>query len=182
MASGLPACATCGATQGRLVAPNYVACGGTVDVAVQETRLVGERPINGDPRFGVVPIWDVVAVMKTEPCPSRHHVPMTGSATPLPRCVCGTFAIGLCAVCDAPVCGDDSARDDGLRVCRSCQRRRAEERAAQAGRLADERRRAAGERQFAAGRTLTERQARAACGHDWSQLAPDGRCWTCQPA
>jgi hypothetical protein len=36
------------------------------------------------------------------------------------RCECGTFAIGLCASCEKPVCGDHSRLLDGARRCEPC--------------------------------------------------------------
>src|ERR1700712_5795941 len=120
MAVGLPACATCGATSGTLVAPGWVSCGGTVEVQREELRLVGERPRMGDPFLGREPVYAMVPVTTVDTCPSRHHVPVTLPQVVLPRCACGTFAIGLCLLCDTPVCGDDSSRDEGRRLCRGC--------------------------------------------------------------
>lgn len=40
-----------------------------------------------------------------------------------PLCTCGTYAIGECSSCHTPVCGDDSDRKDGTRLCTRCLRR-----------------------------------------------------------
>ena len=175
MLEGLPPCATCGATRGQQIAPNFVSCSGEVTSIVEEERVVAEVPNPADPHFGRrVPQWATITVTRSSPCSSKHHVPMTAGVS-IPRCSCGTFAIGLCAHCEAPICGDDSTRIDGLRLCESC---RLQHRALEADRRHQE---AAQSRPpLAPPRPISERSA--PCGHRGMDVAPDGHCWKRSPA
>jgi hypothetical protein len=51
-------------------------------------------------------------------CGTRYHEATDGprgGATPV--CACGTFAVGVCAECGAPVCGECSSRRNQRRLC-----------------------------------------------------------------
>jgi hypothetical protein len=116
-------CTNCGRYEFRLIAPNYVECGGfTEHTFVAGRQVVGMQVIGfgptGMPHHApiYVPVYEIVR----RPCKRRRHqVEMTESSG-WPECLCGTFAIGRCFVCQRPVCGDDSQFADGVRVCVSC--------------------------------------------------------------
>lgn len=48
-------------------------------------------------------------------CGHRFHSSVRDGITE--SCSCGTFAIGRCAICRVPVCGDHSALDEARRLC-----------------------------------------------------------------
>jgi hypothetical protein len=52
-------------------------------------------------------------------CGTRYHEAQGGTAAPR-TCGCGTYAIGECATCNTPVCGDHSWMMAGQRLCRDC--------------------------------------------------------------
>jgi hypothetical protein len=60
----------------------------------------------------------MVPVRQTKTCTQRYH-DGTG-ATPVALCACSTFAIGVCADCGEPVCGDNDCSwlRDRRRLCR----------------------------------------------------------------
>jgi hypothetical protein len=60
----------------------------------------------------------MVPVRQTKTCTQRYH-DGTG-ATPVALCACSTFAIGVCADCGEPVCGDNECSwlRDRRRLCR----------------------------------------------------------------
>jgi hypothetical protein len=181
---GLPACPRCGATIATPVGLNYVECGGTIEVEHQVTekvvRQVGFRPVNGHPAFGMAPVMGLVTVTRTElrpeRCAVRHHVAMEPDRVLL-SCPCGTFAIGHCASCGGPVCGDDSERVSGKRLCSRC------------AAAANEMVRVAAEEERSRSRTTAASARpssmpggeRSGCDHPPSSKAPDGHCWVCDP-
>jgi hypothetical protein len=100
-------CPTCGGTAREPIAPGYWRCASTRIVQVE----VGGPGLT-DPRLGP----PVIRVPREVICGTRYAEgngsEMTGST-----CACGTFAIGMCAKCQTPVCGDHSALWDGRRLC-----------------------------------------------------------------
>jgi hypothetical protein len=118
---GSVACPTCvGEAWIERIAPNYVECRRSRDVAI----VVGQRPMQGWAPLGpggrlvlAVVGFEPINGVKTVVDSVRHHVPVPFE---LPKCSCGTYAIGECAGCGVPVCGDDSKRVKGRRLCQSC--------------------------------------------------------------
>lgn len=117
-------CLNCGRSEVRAIAPNYVECHGyTEHQVVIGQQQIGWAPFPGPPGLGIVgqPVFAAVWGTERRPCRvRRHQIEMTGSRE-WAKCLCGTFAIGECFVCNLPVCGDDSSREPpGLRVCSEC--------------------------------------------------------------
>jgi hypothetical protein len=107
------ACPSCGGNDKVLVAPNYWECRSQVTEyhpgRVPDPMYAVEGiPI---PSGATMPVTDVVY----RPCGVRYHEAAGITSTPL--CGCSTFAIGLCAACGKPVCGDCSGPFDGKRLC-----------------------------------------------------------------
>ena len=176
-------CASCGSSLARPIAPNYVECAGVVHSSKPQRVVVAMVPVNGHPRFGMQPIYADRDVPTQRPCGLRHHEPMTSASIP-PRCDCGTFAIGLCRDCDAPVCGDDSDRLTGHRVCRPCAANRA---AAQRKAAQEEEGRRIHEweadrlQRMASGREDDGRAWGACTKQHTVSVLPNGRCMICYP-
>ena len=116
------ACPKCAGRERRLLAPNFFECTSRVAVAarqpVRDARYPGGFAVVDETRYVT--------------CGHRYReeVRMEGDA---PLCTCGMFAIGRCADCEAPVCGefDCSERLGGKFLCKACAnaRRQAEQRA-----------------------------------------------------
>ena len=98
-------CPTCGGSDRVLVAPGYWECRSLV-----EEHRPGLVP---DGMGGTRPITDVVR----RPCGLRYHEAIGGGSTLLCDWDQGTFAIGLCADCGKPVCGDHSRLYQDRRLC-----------------------------------------------------------------
>jgi hypothetical protein len=91
-------CPTCRGRERRQIAPGYWEC--------RSQRLVGMQG------YGTMqtPIFETCFVRYQE----------ADALMSVAKCSCGTFAIGICARCDSPVCGDCSAIYGGRRLCRGC--------------------------------------------------------------
>jgi hypothetical protein len=89
-----------------LIAPNYVEC--VALVAGSSTRLIPDPNAPG----AALPVPDVEYVS----CGHRYHVG-PGEPADARTCACGTFSIGWCAECGAPVCGDHSGLFEDRRLC-----------------------------------------------------------------
>lgn len=83
------------------IAPGYFEC---------RSRIRFGRPVDM-PGVGHVMMPD------SRICGVKYHGEGLSSSDVV--CACGTFAIGLCAVCKTPICGDHS-RLDRLRRCDAC--------------------------------------------------------------
>jgi hypothetical protein len=95
-----------------LIAPGYWRC-----TNVLVSRVGG--PGLTDPTRGPMVIEHL------EPCATEYHeLDANGAAhmaaASLQTCRCGTFAIGLCARCHQPACGDHSRLRAGERTCTEC--------------------------------------------------------------
>lgn len=55
-----------------------------------------------------------------ETCGHRYHEAAEGQIGNTALCACGTYSIGVCTGCSAPVCGDCSAHREQRRLCRAC--------------------------------------------------------------
>jgi hypothetical protein len=96
----LPTCPRCSGVNSSLIAPGYYQC----DSPIEHTA----------PTLG--PQDEPILRHTTTSCGHRYHAGPTGT---LVVCVCGTFAIGYCAECGVPVCGDHSETGP-RRLCGSC--------------------------------------------------------------
>ncbi|MGY1813240.1 hypothetical protein [Blastococcus sp. SYSU D00820] len=110
------ACPSCGSTQRDPIAPGFWQCTGQVPRTAMQMV-----PDEGGPRG---PYGEPLAMRPqysrwSEPCGHRYAEGAPGSPGGA-RCSCGTYSIGRCADCGQDVCGDDSVRRDGRRICRSC--------------------------------------------------------------
>jgi hypothetical protein len=98
-------CPSCGGSDRILVAPGYWECRSLV-----EEHRAGLVP---DGMGGTRPVTDVIR----RPCELRYHQAAGGGPTLLCEWDQGTFAIGLCADCGKPVCGDHSRLYQDRRLC-----------------------------------------------------------------
>jgi hypothetical protein len=101
------------------VAPGYWECRSLV-----AEHRPGRIP---DPSGGAGAMRPVTAI-SYQPCATRYHEAAGGGSTLL--CGCSTFAIGVCAQCATPVCGDCSRVLQGHRLCNEHARAREEATAA----------------------------------------------------
>jgi hypothetical protein len=90
-------CPICGGGERIQIAPGYWEC--------RSGRLAGMQGYGSRQ----TPIFQT--------CLARYHD--AGNSLSI-RCGCRTFAIGTCADCESPVCGDHSALYLGLRLCGGC--------------------------------------------------------------
>lgn len=97
------ACPSCGGSDRDLIAPGFYRCASMVEVRTGGPGLT-------DPTKGPQVLVSYVVC---------SHQYQEGSATGL-ACTCGTFAIGRCAVCGSPVCGDHSRLSERQRLCTRC--------------------------------------------------------------
>jgi hypothetical protein len=111
-------CWTCGHSETRPIAPLYVECQGFTEQRVIAGQTQIGVQLNGAPVIAPVYRTERIACRQR-----RHEVAMALMMSETwPSCACGTFAIGFCAGCRQPVCGDDSTRAGKLRVCLACNR------------------------------------------------------------
>lgn len=101
-------CPSCGGSDRVPVAPGYWECRSLV----AEHRL-GRVPDLGSSMGATMPVDDVIR----RPCGLRYHEATGGEPTLLCEWDQGTFAIGLCADCGKPVCGDHSRLYQDRRLC-----------------------------------------------------------------
>lgn len=117
-------CPQCGGSSRRPIAPGYWECTST-STAVVPTGL-HPSGIHG-------PTERYVEVG----CAHRYQDGRDEASSHAPVCECGTYAIGECAECDIPVCGDCSGLWGPRRLCSLCfEEQRSEQVAAESQRLA----------------------------------------------
>lgn len=98
----------CGASSRDQIAPGFWECTGLI----KWTEYV--------PAPGVPPMFNqTVPVERSRVCANRYHE-ADSQPSGAAQCACRTYAIGTCAQCDRPVCGDHSRMSDGSRVCLDC--------------------------------------------------------------
>ena len=97
----LMSCPKCGGNAFNIIAPGYFEC---------TSRILVPGPVA---TVGGTVIMPVPAAV----CGYRYQAGTPGTT---PLCSCGTFAIGVCQDCNAPVDGDCSLVMDGQRLCRPC--------------------------------------------------------------
>ncbi len=100
LVSGTP-CPRCGGHNQKLVAPNYWECASVV----HWSEMVPAGPSG-----------EMVGINRSGPCGHRFHADSRREAAGN-YCTCGTYAIGVCAECRVPVCGDHSDLLGGRRLC-----------------------------------------------------------------
>ena len=160
---GFPDCPRCGSTLARRIAPTLVECQAvlTERIVVGMQPIIRPGPVMGTMTpMGLAPIFEDRAFV----CRDRHHVGM--ALIDWPECECGTFAIGRCKTCSTPVCGDDSVRLAGERVCKACERSALIQKSRASGDPATD--------------YSTPWPDPCKGGHKPS-YAPNGRCWICYP-
>lgn len=97
-------CPNCGSLIRDPIAPGYWRCR-----AVVPTRMPGPGA------FGQQGPHEVLTPVS---CRTEYHeAPVGGGAQVSSRCACGTYAIGECAECGTPVCGNCSRMHRGSRLC-----------------------------------------------------------------
>lgn len=103
--AGVPTCPSCGGVDSKQISLNYVEC-----TSVRTVNTTDYIPDANQPG-AMIPIFGESTVS----CNQRFHIGSEPASTL--QCRCGTFAIGLCAVCSTPVCGDHSAMGEVGRLC-----------------------------------------------------------------
>lgn len=123
-------CPQCGGAESRTIAPGYFECM-TVSVVTHRDWVPLDATRPGGP-------MRPLDTQSHRPCAHRWH--QRDASLPLaPRCSrCGTFAIGLCAECTIPVCGDHSKLLEPGRLCMEHAQQIEDERAAVRRKKADE--------------------------------------------
>lgn len=112
------ACPTCGGTERRPIAPGFWECA---------SLIYQQIPTGAHPSGQFGPAFATVATT----CGRRYHEGGGGSSTSLCQ-TCTVFAIGVCADCRIPQCGNCGLHFRGTFLCKSClTARRAAERAAE---------------------------------------------------
>ncbi len=97
-------CPTCGGVEREPVSPGWWRCTSLITATL-------EGPGSWNPQV-MLP----AAVQNKRLCDTIYVEP-DAAAPSLPACACGTFAVGRCARCSAPVCGIHSGFIDGARLC-----------------------------------------------------------------
>jgi hypothetical protein len=99
-------CPRCGGTDREPLAPGYWRC--TSEVTVEQIIAAPDPAFGGEIRPR--------PVSSSETC-GRDYQEASASVASMPQCTCGTFAVGTCSTCSAPVCGLHSDVFDGRRLC-----------------------------------------------------------------
>jgi hypothetical protein len=146
-------CPRCGGRIRHEIAPGWWRC--------LEEVYIGERVVGEDRG---VPVTRPVTRPVMESCNAEYpEAGDSGVAAAGRLCACGTYPIGVCQECGAPLCGDHSSFEAGRRICTqhvSDRRRAAEQQAAE---------RALAKRE-AQRRELDEFRSAVADAADWDQL------------
>jgi hypothetical protein len=103
-------CPSCGGTVRQQIAPGYWRC-----LTQLHSRYRGPG-VAGHPEMGP----EFLDHVRTCGRKYQEGAPVTDA----PECHCGTFAIGRCAACQSPVCGDHSALVGEVRMCLACAKER----------------------------------------------------------
>jgi hypothetical protein len=101
-------CPACGGTDREPLAPGYWEC----CTPVPQVEVVHQQV----DRDVIIPVQHQVWTS----CGHRYQEGPPVMADDAPMCECNTWAIGLCADCKAPVCGDHSSLVSDRRLCRTC--------------------------------------------------------------
>ena len=99
-------CPRCGGTSREPIAQGFWRCTETISRVVNGPGLI-------DPSHGPREI------ILSEHCRTDHHEGQASGGMLCGRCQ-STFAIGLCARCKSPVCGDHSSTSRRVRHCLTC--------------------------------------------------------------
>lgn len=98
-------CPSCGGEIRKLIAPGFWECESMLTSTEMRAQLTPEGPRH-------------LPVDSHRVCGVRYHESdARAAAGSLPVCGCGTFAVGVCADCQTPVCGDHSTLFEGRRLC-----------------------------------------------------------------
>lgn len=99
------ACPACGGSDRVPIAPGLWVC---TTVLVERVPGPGAIGVPGQP----------MVVETTRACANQYQeYDASTLASGLPTCSCGTFAVGTCAVCGEPRCGNCSTMFSGTRQC-----------------------------------------------------------------
>lgn len=133
-------CPSCNGSERRAIAPGFWECTSTI---TDEVR-VGDEWQPAGPGGQMVPV--APRFEQTErPCGHRYQdaagVSEEGQYASGPQTcgLCTVFAIGLCAECRQPICGDHLAREADQAFCLGCVGRRKKQRVAEVSQRAAER-------------------------------------------
>lgn len=114
--SSVVACPVCSSVEYEAIAPTLLECRGLRERSV----YTGPRQV-GWQVPGVVPILEPGYGSEVSVCGVRRmEVAVEYAELNWPLCRCGTYSVGRCVACSSDICGDDSRKVHGARMCLSC--------------------------------------------------------------